>query len=92
MLNPAPAWTAEPETGKEKRKFSAAALMRMRVAQQRRWAKVRGQSAPAANAARKTKRKRKLSAAVRKAISGAAKKRWGVVGGEEVRIEEGAPP
>ena len=59
-----------------KRHFSPQALQRMREAQQRRWAKVRGETAPVAKKADKPKAKRKLSAAGRKAISEAAKKRW----------------
>ena len=68
------------EAGQKKRKFSAAALKRMREAQQRRWAKVRGESsAPAglaAKVAKTTTPKRKMSAAGRKAIADAQKKRW----------------
>ena len=73
---------AKPEATPTKRKFSAAALKRMREAQQRRWAKVRGESAPtaktalAAKTAPVKKAKRKLSAAGRKAIAEAQKKRW----------------
>jgi hypothetical protein len=67
-----------------KRQFSPDALRRMREAQQRRWAKVRGEAAPTAPAA--GKRKRKLSAAGRKAISEAAKRRW-----ELKRAQETAP-
>ena len=59
-------------SGKTKRKFSAAALQRMREAQQRRWAKVKGKKAAAPAA----KPKRRLSAAGRKAIVDALKKRW----------------
>ena len=57
--------------------FSPEAIKRMREAQQRRWAKVRGEAAPAPiTAAKATKPKRKLSAAGRKAIVAALKKRW----------------
>jgi hypothetical protein len=66
---------AEPKSGK-KRKFSSAALQRMREAQQRRWAKVRGESAAAAPVEKVTKSKRRISAAGRKAIAEAQKKRW----------------
>lgn len=59
-----------------KRKFSLEAIQRMREAQQRRWAKVKGESVPAAKAAPLKKAKRKLSAAGRKAIVAALKKRW----------------
>jgi len=57
-----------------RRHFSPEALQRMREAQQRRWAKVRGSSAAASAA--KPKAKRKMSAAGRKAIAEAQKKRW----------------
>jgi hypothetical protein len=75
---------AKTETTPTKRKFSAAALKRMREAQQRRWAKVRGESAPTVKASAPSvkvapitkKPKRKLSAAGRKAIAEAQKKRW----------------
>jgi hypothetical protein len=63
-----------------KRKFSPAALKRMREAQQRRWAKVRGESepasSPAAPAPAPAKKKRRLSAAGRKNIQEALRKRW----------------
>src|SRR5579862_9211850 len=59
-----------------KKKFSAAALQRMREAQQRRWAKVRGESAPAAKTVPIKKTRRKMSAAGRRAIAEAQRKRW----------------
>jgi len=62
---------------RKRRKFSVAARRRMREAQQRRWAAVRGETAPAGStAATAPKRKRRLSAAGRKAIIAATKKRW----------------
>jgi hypothetical protein len=61
---------------RHKRTFSPEALQRMREAQQRRWAKVRG-TAPAASATGgATKPRRRLTAAGRRAISQAAKRRW----------------
>ena len=48
----------------------------MREAQQRRWAKVRGETAPAKTASKAAKPKGKLSAAGRAAIVAALKKRW----------------
>ena len=51
MLSGGPAETAAPEAPTSKRrKFSAAARRRMREAQQRRWASIRGESAPSAPA------------------------------------------
>ena len=51
-----PAASPEVPTGK-RRKFSAAARKRMKEAQQRRWAKIRGESATPAPATSKPKRK-----------------------------------
>ena len=60
-----------------KRKFSPDALRRMREAQQRRWATVRGDAEPSAPAASESpKKKRHLSAAGRKAIQEALRRRW----------------
>ena len=68
---------AQPTAHKPKRRFSAEALRRMREAQQRRWAKVRGESAPPAAATpQPAKPKRKLSKAGRANIVAALKKRW----------------
>jgi hypothetical protein len=58
-----------------KRKFSAEAIKRMREAQQRRWAKIKGTSESPAQETT-AKRRRKMSAAGRKAIAAAQKKRW----------------
>jgi hypothetical protein len=61
----------------KRRKFSAAARRRMKEAQQKRWAKIRGESEPLAPAtAEPSKPKRKLSRAGRAAIVAALKKRW----------------
>jgi hypothetical protein len=65
-----------PTAGKTRRKFSAATLKRMREAQQRRWASVKGDSEPKAAAKTASKQKRKMSAAGRKAIAEAQRKRW----------------
>src|ERR1017187_4201907 len=63
-------------TGKRK-KFSAAARQRMKEAQQRRWAKIRGESEPPAPTTQEpAKPKRKLSKAGRAAIVAALKERW----------------
>ena len=71
-----------------KRKFSPAALKRMREAQQRRWAKVRGESGPASSpaASAPAKKNRRLSAAGRKNIQEALRKRWA-----QKRAEAAAP-
>jgi len=78
MLNggPAqPAAAAEPAPRK-RRKFSPAALRRIREAQRLRWAKLRGESKPAAPTTRATKPKRTISPEGLKRIIAATKKRW----------------
>jgi hypothetical protein len=69
--------TLEAPTRKRK-KFSAAARHRMKEAQQRRWARIRGESEPPAPATviPAKKKKRKLSAAGKAAIVAALRKRW----------------
>jgi hypothetical protein len=69
---------AEPVTPiRKRRKFSAASRRKMREAQQRRWAAVRGETAASKPATtRSPKPKRHLSAAGRAAIIAATKKRW----------------
>jgi hypothetical protein len=55
-----------PGPGRNRKKFSAATIRRMREAQQRRWSKIRGESkAPATTAAELLMPKRKLSAAAK---------------------------
>jgi len=72
--------TAEAEAAPAKatrRKFSAAARKRMREAQQARWAKIRGEAAPAKETSvRAAKPKGGITAAGRRALSIAMKKRW----------------
>jgi hypothetical protein len=70
-------------------KFSAATRQKMKEAQQRRWAKVRGESNASA-AAPKTKAKRKLSRAGRAAIVAALKKRWAAKRAEAASGESAA--
>jgi len=68
MLNGStPTVTATPEAPAPKRKkFSAAAIQRMREAQQRRWARVKGEATPQLPApAQPQKPQRKLSAAAK---------------------------
>jgi hypothetical protein len=78
MLDGGPTHGATPEatTGK-RRKFSAATRQRMKAAQQRRWAKIRGESQPPAPATpEKAKPKRRISEEGMKRIIAATKKRW----------------
>ena len=79
MLSGGPAETAAtPETPTiKRRKFSASARRHMKQAQQRRWAKIRGETeAPAPTKQEPAKAKRKLSKAGKAAIVAALKKRW----------------
>jgi hypothetical protein len=65
-------------TGRPRRKVSATARKAMAEAQRKRWAALKGASAPKASATPKAvaKKKRKLSAAGRAAIIAATKKMW----------------
>src|SRR5690349_20237240 len=63
------------EIAKPRKKLSAAARRRMKLAQQLRWKKIKEAAEPSQVEAVRPK-KWKLSAAGRKAISIAAKKRW----------------
>jgi hypothetical protein len=65
------------ETPRPKRKITAAARRRMKEGQQRRWARIRGESEPPSqDTPEGLKPKRKMSAAGRAAIVAALKKRW----------------
>ena len=73
---------------RKRRKFSAAARGRMKEAQQRRWAKIRGESESPAPARREPEKpKRKLSAAGRAAIVAALKKRWATKKAEAAKAQ-----
>jgi hypothetical protein len=78
MLPGGPAETAAtPEPTKKRKKFSAAARKRMKEAQQRRWAKIRGDSEPPAPAKPvPAKLKRRISKEGLARIIAATKKRW----------------
>jgi hypothetical protein len=85
--------TTEAPTRKRK-KFSAAARRRMKEAQQRRWAKIKGESEPLVPIAAPiapAKAKRKLSAAGRAAIVAATKKRWAAIHKAEKPATKTAP-
>ena len=77
MLGGAPKSSEAPAKA-TRRKFSAAARKRMKEAQQRRWAKIKGElmEAKSKTTTKAAVKKRTLSAAGRKAISIAMKKRW----------------
>ena len=77
MRNGSSPGPAKATTTPRKRKFSPDALRRMREAQQRRWAKARGEAESSAPSASKSaKKRRRLSAAGRKAIQEALRRRW----------------
>jgi hypothetical protein len=79
--------TVAPETpGRKRRKFSTAARRRMREAQQRRWAKTRGESEPPATL-EPSKPKRRLSKAGKAAIVAALKKRWATKKAEAAKAQ-----
>jgi hypothetical protein len=65
--------TTPQPTPAKRRKFSAAALRRMREAQRQRWARVRGETAAATKPA---KPKRRISAQGMRNIIAATKRRW----------------
>jgi hypothetical protein len=80
MLSGVPAASAAtPEAGpRKRRKFSAATRRKMKESQQRRWAKIRGESKASAPAAipEPQKPKRRISPEGMKRIIAATKKRW----------------
>jgi len=83
--------SSKADTTPGKRKFSPDALRRMREAQQRRWAKARGEAEPAAPAASpQPAKKRRLSAAGRKAIQEALRRRWAQKRAEGTASQSGA--
>lgn len=57
-------------------KFSDATRLKMKAAQQKRWARIKGESEPSTPVAIPAKPKRQLSAAGRQAIAEAARRRW----------------
>jgi hypothetical protein len=69
------------ETGRPRKKFSAAARRKMAAAQKARWKKIKQGSEPSQAASSKPakRKRRKMSAAGRKAISIATKKRWAAI-------------
>ena len=65
------------ETGRPRKKFSAATRRKMAAAQRARYAKLNQDSEPTEAATKKPKRK--MSAAGRRAISIATRKRWAAI-------------
>ena len=85
--------TPAPDVPVRKRKISAAGRRRMAAAQQARWAKVRGEKAPASSPAApaQAKKKRELSEAGRQAIIEATKKRWALKQAAGKKVAEKSP-
>ena len=77
-------------TSPKRKKFSAATRRRMKEAQQRRWAKIRGASEPSVPVTVSSKPKRKISAAGRKSIAEVARKRWAAVKAAKAKSEPSA--
>ena len=69
------------ETGRPRKKFSAASRRKMAAAQRARYAKLRGESEPTEAVAAKPgrRKRRKMSAAGKAAIAAAVKKRWAAI-------------
>ena len=81
---------ATPEgTPRKRGKFSDATRLRMREAQQLRWARIKGTNAPSTAVTVPAKAKRQMSEAGRKAIGEATRKRWAAV---KAAKENGAAP
>lgn len=81
---------ATPEgTPRKRGKFSDATRLRMKEAQQLRWARIKGEIAPSTPVTVPAKAKRQMSEAGRRAISEATRKRWAAV---KAAKENGAAP
>lgn len=81
---------ATPEgTPRKRGKFSDATKLRMREAQQLRWARIKGETAPPTPVTVPAKAKRQMSEAGRQAIGEASRKRWAAV---KAAKENAAPP
>jgi hypothetical protein len=82
---------AAPEAAPRKRgKFSDATRLKMKEAQQRRWARIKGEAEPATSAVVPTKPKRQMSEAGRQAIAEASRKRWAAQKAEKETPEPSA--
>ena len=73
---PARAAAAPEAPARRRKRFSAAARRRMKEAQQRRWARIRGESAPPPATPGPAKPARRISEEGMKRIIAATKKRW----------------
>jgi hypothetical protein len=78
LLTGGPARTAAAPEGtvRKRGKFSDATRLKMKEAQQRRWAKIKGESEPSTPASVPARPKRQMSEAGRLAIAEAVRRRW----------------
>jgi hypothetical protein len=74
-------------TPRKRRSFSTAARHRMKEAQRRRWAKIRGESEPPGLTPPEPKPKRRISEEGMKRIIAATKKRWAVKRAEAAKAQ-----
>ena len=79
MLGGSPAPTALTDTGKPRKKRSAAVRRKMALAQRARYAKLKQASAPQPASPATKKPMRTMSASARKRIAEAQKKRWAAI-------------
>jgi hypothetical protein len=93
LLTGGPAKTAATADGTSRKrwKLSAETRRRMKEAQQRRWAKIRGKSEPSKPAKAPAKPKRKISAAGRKAMAEASRKHWAAIKAAKKKAATPAP-
>jgi hypothetical protein len=82
--------TARPAAARKRGKFSDAARLRMKEAQQRRWARIKGESEPRTPAEVPAKPKRQMTEAGRQAIAEAARRRWAAKKAEKETPEPSA--
>jgi hypothetical protein len=92
LLTGGPAKTAATADGTSRKrwKLSAETRRRMKEAQQRRWAKIRGASEPSTPVTVSPKPKRKISEVGRKTIAEAARRRWAAVEAAKEKPEPSA--
>jgi hypothetical protein len=81
---------AAPRETRRRGKFSAATRLKMKEAQQRRWARIKGAADPSMATAAAAKPKRQMSEAGRQAIADAVRRRWAAKKAENVSAKSAA--
>ena len=81
---------AAPRETRKRGKFSAATRLRMKEAQQRRWARIKGEIETPVQAVVAAKPKRQISEAGRQAIADAVRRRWAAKKAEKAGTEAAA--